>query len=64
MPDDVVIAPEIPRTLTGKHYKYRSSRILGGAPIESVAAPGAVDKPDALRRFEQYGRSRMASRGE
>jgi acetoacetyl-CoA synthetase len=64
VPDEIVIAPDIPRTLTGKKLEVPVKRILGGAPVESVAAAGAVDKPDALRWFEHFGRSRMASRVE
>jgi acetoacetyl-CoA synthetase len=61
VPDEIVIAPDIPRTLTGKKLEVPVKRILNGAAVEAVAAPGAVDKPDALRWFEQFGRSRMAS---
>ncbi len=61
VPDEIIIAPEIPRTLTGKKLEVPIKRILGGAPVDAVAAPGAVDKPDALHWFEQFGRSRMAS---
>jgi acetoacetyl-CoA synthetase len=61
VPDEIIIAPEIPRTLTGKKLEVPIKRILGGAPVDAVAALGAVDKPDALRWFEQFGRSRMAS---
>jgi acetoacetyl-CoA synthetase len=61
VPDEIIIAPAIPRTLTGKKLEVPVKRILAGAPVEAVSAPGAVDKPDALRWFEQFGRSRRAS---
>ena len=46
---------EIPRTLTGKKLEVPVERILAGAAVEAVAAPGAVDKPGALRWSEQLG---------
>jgi acetoacetyl-CoA synthetase len=58
VPDEIIIAPDIPRTLTGKKLEVPIKRILGGAPVDAVSAPGAVDKPEALRWFEQFGRSR------
>jgi acetoacetyl-CoA synthetase len=64
VPDEIVIAPDIPRTLTGKKLEVPVKRILSGAPVDAVSAPGAVDKPDALRWFAQFGRDRMASNGK
>jgi acetoacetyl-CoA synthetase len=61
VPDEIVIAPAIPRTLTGKKLEVPVKRILGGARVDAVAAPGAVDKPESLRWFEEFGRSRLAS---
>jgi acetoacetyl-CoA synthetase len=61
VPDEIVIAPYIPRTLTGKKLEVPVKRILSGAAVEAVAAPGAVDNPEALRWFEQFARGRMAS---
>jgi acetoacetyl-CoA synthetase len=64
VPDEIIVAPGIPRTLTGKKLEVPVERILGGAPLDAVVAPGAVDNPDALSWFEQFGRRGMVSRVE
>ena len=48
VPDAIVVAPAIPRTLTGKKLEVPVKRILAGAAVEDVAASGAVDRPEAL----------------
>jgi len=58
VPDEIIITPAIPRTLTGKKLEVPVKRILAGAAVEAVAAPGAVDKPEALAWFEQFARTR------
>jgi acetoacetyl-CoA synthetase len=60
VPDEIVIAPGIPRTLTGKKLEVPVKRILAGAPVEEVAAAGAVDKPEVLGWYEQFARERRA----
>jgi acetoacetyl-CoA synthetase len=54
VPDTIAVAPVIPRTLTGKKLEVPVKAILQGAPPASVAAPGAVDHPQALRWFAQW----------
>ncbi len=48
VPDEIIAAPAVPRTLTGKKLEVPVKRILQGAPIEEAAALGAIDDPDVL----------------
>lgn len=64
VPDRIVAAPAIPRTLTGKKLEVPVRRILSGAPAESAANRAAVANPDALDFFIRYaeeGRAASAS---
>jgi acetoacetyl-CoA synthetase len=56
VPDDVVLAPRIPRTLTGKKLEIPVKRILGGADADAVAAAGAVDHPEVLGWYAAFAR--------
>jgi acetoacetyl-CoA synthetase len=56
VPDDIVVAPRIPRTLTGKKLEVPVKRILGGADVDAVAAAGAVDHPEVLDWYAAFAR--------
>lgn len=51
VPDEILVAPAVPRTLTGKKLEVPIKRILQGVPVERAAALGAVDRPDVLRWY-------------
>jgi acetoacetyl-CoA synthetase len=53
LPDEIVVAPAIPRTLTGKKLEVPVKRILQGAPVQRAAALGAVDRPDVLAWYAE-----------
>jgi acetoacetyl-CoA synthetase len=66
VPDEVVIVPAIPRTLTGKKLEVPVKRILQGMAPEQAAAVGAIDRPEALAWFAEFAearRSRAARHG-
>jgi acetoacetyl-CoA synthetase len=54
VPDAIVAAPAVPRTLTGKKLEVPVKRILQGEPIDRASSRGAVDRPDALEWFAAY----------
>jgi acetoacetyl-CoA synthetase len=54
VPDEIVAAPAVPRTLTGKKLEAPVKRILQGMAVERAASPGAVDRPDVLEWFAAY----------
>ena len=48
VPDVIIAAPAVPRTLTGKKLEVPIKRILQGVPLEQAVAIGVVDRPDVL----------------
>jgi acetoacetyl-CoA synthetase len=63
VPDEILAAPAVPRTLTGKKLEVPIKRILQGVPIEQTAAVGAVDAPDVLRWYADLPVARRAAGG-
>jgi acetoacetyl-CoA synthetase len=61
VPDEVVVAPAIPRTLTGKKLEVPVKRILQGLKAEDAAALGSVDRPNALAWFEAFAAERLGA---
>jgi acetoacetyl-CoA synthetase len=51
VPDEIVAAPGIPRTLTGKKLEVPVKRIMMGTPVEQACKLDAVDDPAAVRWF-------------
>ncbi|MDX6740038.1 acetoacetate--CoA ligase [Actinocorallia sp. A-T 12471] len=51
VPDDVIAAPGIPHTLTGKRLEVPVRRILMGADPSSALDPAAIDDPGLLAYF-------------
>jgi acetoacetyl-CoA synthetase len=54
VPDTIAVAPVVPCTLTGKKLEVPVKAILQGAPPATVAAPEAVDHPQAPLWFAQW----------
>jgi acetoacetyl-CoA synthetase len=51
VPDEVLAAPEIPRTLSGKILEVPVKRLLMGAPVDEVASRDSLANPQALDWF-------------
>ena len=51
VPDEVLAAPEIPRTLSGKILEVPVKRLLMGAPAAEVASRDSLANPEALDWF-------------
>jgi acetoacetyl-CoA synthetase len=51
VPDAVLVAPEIPRTLSGKILEVPVKRLLVGAPVDEVASRDSLANPEALDWF-------------
>ncbi|GAB4362743.1 MAG: acetoacetate--CoA ligase [Oricola sp.] len=60
VPDEIVAAPAIPVTLTGKKMEVPVRRLLLGEPLEKVASRGATRNPQALEWFADFARTWMA----
>jgi acetoacetyl-CoA synthetase len=54
VPDEIVGAPGIPRTLTGKKLEVPVKRILQGSEVDGAVSAGAVDRPDLLTWFAAH----------
>jgi len=54
VPDEIIAAPAIPHTRTGKKLEIPVKRILQGGDPGQVMEAGAVDNPDALQWFAAY----------
>lgn len=63
VPDEVIVVPVVPRTLTGKKLEVPVKRILQGGAPEDAAALGSVDRPDALHWFADFaaGHARLVA---
>jgi acetoacetyl-CoA synthetase len=59
VPDEVLAAPEIPRTLSGKILEVPVKRLLAGARPDAVASRDSLANPEALDWF-----ARLAAREE
>ncbi len=51
VPDEIIVVPGIPRTLTGKKLEAPVKRILRGEAAENVASRDALADPKALDSF-------------
>ncbi|GAA4210877.1 acetoacetate--CoA ligase [Streptosporangium oxazolinicum] len=60
VPDDVLCAPAIPHTVTGKKLEVPIKRIIQGVPAEQACTISAVDDPEALRWFADLAARRRA----
>ncbi|KUF07624.1 acetoacetate--CoA ligase [Leucobacter sp. G161] len=58
VPDEIILTPAVPRTRTGKKMEVPIKRILLGADPAAIGSIDSTDQPEALRWFEDYGKTR------
>ena len=58
VPDEILVAPAIPHTLTGKRLEVPVKKLLRGTPLERAANPASVDDPAVLRWYERFAAER------
>ena len=58
VPDEILAAPAIPVTLTGKKMEIPVRRLLMGEPINKVASKDAMRNPAALEWFAAFSNER------
>ncbi|MCT9093995.1 acetoacetate--CoA ligase [Streptomyces sp. ASQP_92] len=58
VPDEIIEAPGVPHTLTGKRIEVPVKRLLQGAALDKAVNPGSVDNLDLLRFYEDVARKR------
>lgn len=59
VPDEIVEAPAVPHTLSGKKLEVPIKKLLRGTPLAKAANLSSVDDPDALRWYEQFAADRL-----
>jgi acetoacetyl-CoA synthetase len=64
VPDAIIGVSAVPHTRTGKKLEVPVKRLIQGAPLESVADPGAVDNFAALREIRDLVASPAATGSE
>ena len=60
VPDEIVEAPAVPHTLSGKKLEVPIKKLLRGMPLEKAANVASVDDPEALRWYERFASGRLA----
>jgi len=63
VPDEIIVAPALPRTRTGKRLEVPVKRILQGTSPRRVTSMGAVDDVDALQWLIDFARKRNGDAG-
>ncbi|MFJ2560119.1 MULTISPECIES: acetoacetate--CoA ligase [unclassified Streptomyces] len=58
VPDEIIEAPGIPHTLTGKRIEVPVKRLLQGTPLDKAVNAGSVDNLELLRFYEKLARER------
>lgn len=59
VPDEIVEAPAVPHTLSGKKLEVPIKKLLRGMPLEKAANIASVDDPEALRWYERFASGRL-----
>ncbi len=61
IPDEIHVAPGIPRTLSGKKQELPIKRLFQGRPIEKIINREAMANPEVLDWYQKAGAARRAS---
>jgi acetoacetyl-CoA synthetase len=64
VPDEIVCAPAVPRTLTGKKLEVPIKRILQGTPVNQVTNQDSIDNAAALQWYAEIGERRLEAAAE
>ncbi|MFM2399963.1 MAG: hypothetical protein RL341_2120, partial [Pseudomonadota bacterium] len=54
VPNEIVAAPDVPRTLSGKKMEVPIKKLLLGQPLEKVASADAMANPACLNFYAQF----------
>ena len=59
IPDEIVVAPGIPRTLSGKKQELPIKRLYQGRPVDRIINRDAMANPDVLDWYSAMARERV-----
>ncbi|WP_327191435.1 acetoacetate--CoA ligase [Streptomyces xinghaiensis] len=62
VPDEIIEAPGVPHTLTGKRIEVPVKRLLQGVALDKAVNPGSVDNIELLRFYGRVAEQRAADR--
>lgn len=62
VPDEILEAPGIPHTRTGKKLEVPVKKVLAGQDLGQAYDPGSVDAPELIEWFRGVGRERREAR--
>jgi acetoacetyl-CoA synthetase len=62
VPDEIVAAPGVPHTLTGKRLEVPIKRLFQGVPVDRAANLGTVDAPELVRWYAEFAVRRGPAR--
>jgi acetoacetyl-CoA synthetase len=63
VPDEIVEAPAVPHTLSGKRLEVPIKKLLSGRPLEKAANISSVDDPETLRWYARFAADRGFAAG-
>jgi acetoacetyl-CoA synthetase len=58
VPDEILVVPGVPHTLTGKKLEVPVKRILQGTAPDAAVSMGAIDVPELIDYFVELSRAR------
>ncbi len=61
VPDEIVEAPAVPHTLSGKKLEVPIKKLMLGTPLAKAANVASVDDPEALRWYERFAAEHFTS---
>lgn len=61
VPNDILVVPDIPRTLSGKRLELPIKKLLLGQPLDKAVNRDSMANPDSLRWFIDFARRRGQS---
>ena len=64
VPTEIVRAPDVPRTLSGKKMEVPIKKLMLGQPLEKVANPDAMANAQCLDWYRKFAERHLARRAE
>ena len=64
VPTEIVQAPDVPRTLSGKKMEVPIKKLMLGQPLEKVANPDAMANAQCLDWYRKFAERHLARRAE
>jgi acetoacetyl-CoA synthetase len=56
VPDEIILCPDIPYTISGKKMEAPVKKLLMGKPLDKAANPDSMRNPESLVFFQQFKR--------